>query len=221
MTGAGQLPGGDMLSQERLEETVFSFSVEAPRPPDERRREARHITILRVGTLIVDGRRELCLIRNISVGGLMAHVYSTLRTGQSVSVELKNNQPLQGKVIWTEDANIGVAFDTPIDVAAMLASQAGLENGWQPRLPRVEVDRLGELRIGATVHAINTRDISQGGVKVECDSPLPVGADVVVMLEKLRPLQGVVRWCHDGQGGIAFNQVVPFHELMGWLSGMD
>ena len=57
-----------------LEETIFSFSREAPPPPRERRRQARHLTILKVGTLIVDGGRELCLIRNISAGGLMAHV---------------------------------------------------------------------------------------------------------------------------------------------------
>jgi len=60
-----------------VEETTFSFSTRAPQPP-ERRRDTRHITILRVGTILVDGRRELCLIRNISAGGLMAHVYSQL-----------------------------------------------------------------------------------------------------------------------------------------------
>src|SRR3712207_7884086 len=57
-----------------VEETTFSFSNAAPQP--DRRRQARHLTILRVGTLIIDGRRELCLIRNISAGGVMAHVYS-------------------------------------------------------------------------------------------------------------------------------------------------
>ncbi len=55
-----------------VEETTFSFSSAAPQP--DRRRQTRHLTILRVGTLIIEGRRELCLIRNISAGGLMAHV---------------------------------------------------------------------------------------------------------------------------------------------------
>jgi hypothetical protein len=30
-------------------------------------------------------------------------------------------------------------------------------------------------------------------------------------------LHGVVRWCAGGFAGIAFNQVIPFHELIAWL----
>jgi hypothetical protein len=26
-----------------------------------------------------------------------------------------------------------------------------------------------------------------------------------------------VRWYKDGRAGISFNQVIPFHDLMGWL----
>jgi hypothetical protein len=198
------------------EETTFSFSSDAPKP-QERRQAARHMTILRVGTLIVDGNRELCLVRNISAGGLMAHVYSQFRLGQQVSVELRTNQPIAGTVSWIKAGNIGIAFAQPIDVEDLLASHNALENGWRPRLPRVEVDRLGTLRAGARTHWISTRDISQGGTKVEVDQPLEPGQDVVLTLEGFRPVAGVVRWHHDGLCGISFNQVIPFGELMGWL----
>ena len=86
-----------MLSNECHEETIFSFSPRAPQPP-ERRRETRHLTILRVGALIGPNGRELCLIRNISAGGLMAHVYSHHSTGGRVAVELKSNQAVPGEV---------------------------------------------------------------------------------------------------------------------------
>lgn len=204
--------------QNAYEETIFSLSKEAPQPP-ERRRQTRHLTILRVGTLIFDGKRELCLIRNISAGGLMAHVYSMFAVGQRVTVELKTNQQTSGKVTWINGSNIGVAFDELIDVEEMLASQAALENGWRPRLPRVEVDRLATLRIGARTYWVSTRDISQGGIKVESDQPLEEGAEVVLMLDKFRPVHGIVRWFHDGVGGISFNHVIPFRELMSWLRG--
>ena len=200
-----------------LEETIFSFSREAPPPPRERRRQARHLTILKVGTLIVDGGRELCLIRNISAGGLMAHVYSSLTPEKAIHVELKTNQAVAGRVSWVDGSNIGITFDAPIDVEEMLATQSVLENGWRTRLPRVEVDRLATLRVGARTHWVGTRDISQGGIKIESDQPLEAGAHVVLSLEKFRPVHGVVRWCQDGLAGIAFNQVIPFHELMGWL----
>jgi hypothetical protein len=205
-----------MLSNELHEETVFSFSKLAPQPP-ERRREQRHLTILRVGALIGSEGRELCLIRNISAGGLMAHVYSRHECGEKVAVELKGNQQTSGKVIWINDSNVGIQFDEPIDVAEILSNQAVLDNGWRPRLPRIEVDRLATLRCGARLCGVNTRDISQGGVKIECDQPLETGRDVVLTMDGLRPLQATVRWSGNGLAGLSFNQLIPFPELMAWL----
>ena len=199
-----------------VEETTFSFSRQAPQPP-ERRNQRRHMTILRVGSLLFGEKRELCLIRNISAGGLMAHVYSRTQIGQRVGVELKTNQRIDGIISWIQDNNAGITFDTPIDVEEMLASNVGLENGWRPRLPRVEIDRLATLRAGANVYGVSTRDISQGGVKIETDEPLEEGEEVVLTLDRFRPIAGVVRWHQEGVCGIAFNQVIPFRELMAWL----
>ena len=86
-----------MLAENPILETSFSFSDQVP-PPPERREGERYVTILRVGVLIVDGQRELCLIRNISAGGLMAHVYSPVQPGQRVVVELKTSQQIEGFV---------------------------------------------------------------------------------------------------------------------------
>lgn len=201
----------------QADETSFSFSKEAPRPP-ERRRDQRHLTILRVGTLVVNGRRELCLVRNISAGGLMAHIYSPMKIGDPVAVELKTNQHIPGHVVWVEEANIGIEFDDAIDVVGILANPAVMDNGWRPRMPRVEVERLGTLRAGATVHWITARDISQGGARLEHDGCLEEGANVVLTLEGFAPVHGVVRWAREGECGISFNQVIPFTQLMGWLT---
>jgi hypothetical protein len=209
-----------MLANDCHDETVFSLSKLAPQPPAAERRNApRHLTILRVGALIGPEGRELCLIRNISGGGLMAHVYSRHVPGEAVAVELKTNQQLSGTVIWAEGSNIGIRFDAEMDVSEMLSSQAVLENGWQPRLPRIEIDRLATLRCGARIYGVNTRDISQGGVKIETDVPLEIGREVVLTLDKFRPLHGVVRWCANGLAGVAFNQLIPFADLMTWLRG--
>ena len=205
-----------MLAEDMIVETGVSFSNHVPMPP-ERRRDERHFKILRVGTLIVDGRRELCLIRNISAGGIMAHVYSPLSPDQQVAIELKTHQPVEGSVVWVREANAGIQFDAPIDVTELLASPAVLDNGWRPRTPRVEIDRMATLRCGARTHWVAARDISQSGVKVETDLPPAEGEEVVVTLEGFRPLHGVVRWRSEEACGIAFNETVPFGELIAWL----
>lgn len=205
-----------MPAREQIEETLFSFSRTAPRPP-ERRRDQRHLTILRVGTLLVGDRRELCLIRNISAGGVMVHVYSALAEGQRLRIELKGGQPIDGAISWVRGETIGIAFDAPIDVAAMLTSPAALENGWLPRMPRVEVDGFGTLRAGARTYWVATRDIGQGGVKLETEAELREGAPVVLTLEGFRPIHAVVRWRRDGLVGLSFNQTLPFADLVTWL----
>jgi len=207
-----------MYLEDRVVETGFSFSNDVPQPPD-RRSSERDIKILRVGTIVVDGRRELCMIRNISAGGVMAHVYSQLTPGQAVSIELKTSQPVSGRVVWTRGGNAGIQFDTSVDVAELLAAPQGVDNGWRPRTPRVEIDRMATLRVGARTCWVHARDISQSGVKIEAEADDAPAADeeVVITLEGFRPLAGVVRWSADGFCGISFNGLIPFGDLIEWL----
>lgn len=205
-----------MLAENHVVETGFSLSEQVPMPP-ERRNQERKVTILRVGTLVVDGRRELCLIRNISAGGLMAHIYSPVQLEQRVTVELKSNQPIEGRIHWVEGTNAGIAFDTPVDITELLSNPQVLENGWRPRAPRVEIDRMATLRVGARTFWVHTRDVSQGGVKIDTDQKFDVDTEVVVTLENFRPLSGTVRWQKDRSCGIAFNALIPFEQLIDWL----
>jgi len=207
-----------MLPRESVDDGSEAGAAAGPQRMSDRRRDVRHLTILRVGTVVVNERRELCLVRNISAGGLMAMVYSPFETGQNVAVELKTDQPIAGKVTWTRDSTIGVAFDEKVDLAEVLSNAALLDNGLRPRMPRVPVDRMATLRAGARTYWVSTRDISQGGVKVEADQALDIGGETVVMLENFRPIPGVVRWKKENVAGISFNQVIPFHELSRWLT---
>lgn len=205
-----------MLPHECVEETSISLSPVIPAPP-ERRTGQRHLTILRVGALTVDGVRELCLVRNISAGGVMAHVYREIAVGTRVEIEIRNDDPIAGKVVWEADSNIGIAFDRKIDVPDLLATSKMLEDGRRNRRPRVRIDRAAKVRCGAEVHLVHASDVSQGGVKIETEAALPVNGDVVVTLEGFRPLPGIVRWSHDGSAGISFIQVIPIAELCAWL----
>ena len=64
---------------------------------------------------------------------------------------------------------------------------------------------------------MRTCDISQGGLKVETNTILPIRSDVVVTLPGLAPLPGVVRWNEDGFCGITFNRLLPLPQLVNWL----
>ncbi len=201
------------MEEQPIETTIFSLTDAPPSPP-ERRDDERHFTLFRVGALLIGERRELCLIKNISAGGMMIRVYCALEPDTPVKVELKHGSLVSGKVSWAQDQPVGVAFDSSVDVVELLASSM---DGPRPRMPRVEVESIGTVRDGAAVHRIHARDISQGRVKIETSRDIVPGTNVVVSLTGLPPQPGVVRWRDSSYYGVTFNRVVPLPVLVGWL----
>jgi len=196
-----------------VETTLYSLS---DRPParSERREGDRHLSLFRVGSLTIGDRRELCLIKNVSSGGMLVRAYCPIEPGTRLTVELKEGQNVAGVAAWANGNNVGITFDKPVDVVDLLATSM---DGPRPRMPRVEVRCFGSMRDGSRVHRLWTHDISQGGVKIESRQPLPLGASVVVTLPGLEPQAGMVRWEDGGCFGITFNRLLPLPVLVAWL----
>lgn len=54
-------------------------------------------------------------IRDLSAGGLRAQFAECRLTGARIAVEIRNIGWVNGRVMWQNDAHIGIRFDTPID----------------------------------------------------------------------------------------------------------
>lgn len=201
------------MEQIPVETTLYSLS-DAPPAPSDRRETDRYLTLFRVGSLVIGERRELCLIKNISAGGMLIRAYCAIEPGTRVSVELKCGEPVAGAVRWVEGDTVGVAFNEPVDVVELLSTSM---EGPRPRMPRIAVDCVAWIREGAEVHRVFVRDVSQGGLKVATDRPLCISGDVVVTLPGLEPVAGVVRWRDSGCYGLTFNKVLPLSLLVAWL----
>jgi hypothetical protein len=196
-------------------ETTYSLAAAAPKQPD-RRESDRYLSLLRVGSIIIEGQRELCLIRNISAGGMMIRAYSPISVGTRVTIELKQGDPVSGLAKWVDGELTGITFDEPIDVLLLLAPPG---DGPRPRLPRIEVECTAWVREDGDVIRTLVHNISQGGLRINSRSQLTVGADVVVTLPGLTPAAGVVKWRNGGDSyGIAFNRSLVLSELVEWPS---
>jgi hypothetical protein len=196
-----------------VETTLYSLA-DGPPLPLERRETDRQLTLFRVGSLMIGQRRELCLIKNISAGGMMIRAYCTIEPGTRVSVELKCGDTVGGTASWVREDTIGLEFDQPVDIVEMLKTSM---EGPRPRMPRIEIDSVAWVRDGAATHRAHSRDVSQGGVKIALDHALAIGADVVVTLNGLAPIAGTVRWSDAGCYGVTFNKVLPLPLLVTWL----
>jgi hypothetical protein len=201
------------MAKQQVETTLYSLAAKPPARP-ERRDDERYVSLLRVGALLIDGRRELCLVRNISAGGMLIRPYSAVEPGTEVSIELKHGETVAGVAKWTQDGLLGITFETPINVVALLSGSA---QGPNPRMPRIELRCTAWVREDADIHRTRTINISQGGMCVEGSAELQVGAEVIVSLAGLGPLAAMVKWNEGDCYGIRFNTVLAVNELMKFL----
>jgi len=196
--------------------TTVSFSGEAPLPPD-RRKHIRHVSVLRVAKLRTPHGEELCLVRNISAGGLMAHVYSPLAVGDAVSAEFREEQVITGRILWRRPGLAGLKFDSVVDAAALLSGDQHNGEAHHARAPRVNLAIRARLRAGARYHSAIVRNISQGGARLELPEPLPVGQKIVLTIAGLPAVTGLIRWADGSDVGASFDAPLPLDVLGQWV----
>ena len=153
----------------------------------------------------------------MSAGGAILHVDHEVEPGERLELELMTGEPLDGTVAWRRGAEVGLRFDRQIDVFALIAQDLVSQPGERRRMPRVELTCPALLETGSGTEYVTTRDVSQGGVKIDVPFALEPEARVTLSLDGLRPVAGVVRWSHDHVAGIAFLPELRWQELMLWL----
>jgi hypothetical protein len=207
------------MNYENTDLTGVSFSRDMPIPEHERRRNDRQISIYRVATIRTGGFHGLCLIRNISAGGLMGTVDRMLPVSASARIEISSGNPINGQIVWTKDLLIGVQFDQAIDVMQILNAHSEGVAGRTRRM-RLNITSAARILVGGISRDVQLVDISQGGAKIEADYLRP-GDQVVIAINGLDACRGVICWSDGGRAGISFNAPIAFHQLAGWASRQE
>jgi hypothetical protein len=195
-------------------ETVYSLSGDVP--PVDMPIEADEIGLW-PGALTVGTVRQVCSIRKISAGGAVLHVDYEVEVGDRLELELMTGEQLGGTVAWRRGFEVGLRFDAPVDVFAIIAQDIVSQPGERRRMPRVETVCSALLETSAGTELVTTRDISQGGVKIDIPFDLRAEERILITVDGMPPLPGVVRWSRDGVAGVAFVPELRWQELMLWL----
>ena len=183
----------------------------------DRREESRQMTVRLVAKLRTPLREELCLVRNLSSGGLTAHVYSAIEDDSAVTFEFASGVVIPARVIWQRDSVMGVQFAERIDPAMILSVRERFPDAPGPRAPRVELTIRATARVDMVHRPVLLSNISQGGAQIRVEEPVDVGQKVTLLIDGLPPLTGQVRWSREGTAGMAFLSPVPFDLLAQWL----
>jgi hypothetical protein len=184
--------------------------------PD-RREGPRHISVLRVGRVEWGGADQLCVVRNISPGGLMFECLHAPAIGQPVTIELRTDKKVMGVVRWSRDGSAGVAFDDPINVERMLNEMRSALLRVRPRAPRFvrrgTVKLIGE---GEPILA-DIVDIAMGGVSCRPNAPVKMGEPIVASIDGLCATNAELRWKKGDVVGVRFEKQLPWRAFQAWL----
>ena len=190
----------------------------APVPKGERpSEEGPTISVYRSAMLRRERGEALFLIRSLSPGGVTGKALGDLPVGAEILVEMRSGHEIPGHVIWAEDGQVGVRFETAIDVQHLMNGAHQLVCRWRQRMPRVSLPCPATLLAEGVRQAISLLDLSQGGAKIEGEA-LREGDVVTLAVDGLDPRRGRICWASDGRAGIAFLAPIPFDALALWAA---
>jgi hypothetical protein len=182
------------------------------------------VKVLKVAKLGFGAHEELCIVRDISSGGIKAEVYYPLATGDAVSIELNEGSPVSGHVAWRVDDLVGIAFDRPVSVISVIAHRTLDRFGRKVRRPRLRASFNAAVVTDSGEREVHVSDVSQAGMKILVDRPIPLGAMCELRMPGIEPRRALVRWNRDSYAGLQFALPMTYQEFAAWrrhLSGFD
>ncbi|WP_447724986.1 PilZ domain-containing protein [Sphingomonas koreensis] len=82
-------------------------------------RSASRDSLMLSAQLRVGGEAEVTVrVRNLSAGGLMAEYANPVAVGTQVEVDVRGVGWVGGRIAWTAEGRVGIAFDREIDPMA-------------------------------------------------------------------------------------------------------
>jgi hypothetical protein len=200
--------GGSMSDQRT---TVESGDIAVGSP--ERRSGERYHSVWRLAKITRADDLGLWRVRNISNKGMMLAADVAVTLGEVLHIALSETVAMSGTIVWTREGRCGVAFDQPIDVAAVLKTLADEQQEYGYRQARLALDQSAEIYVDGSVFDIRVMNLSQSGVGFVYDGDLEIGKTLGLMLPDKVRRTAVVRWMRAGQGGLWLTEPLAHKQL--------
>ncbi|HEX8379668.1 MAG TPA: PilZ domain-containing protein [Allosphingosinicella sp.] len=195
----------------------MDLRMESPEPAAEQADDARHqapiwaeprsLFFFRLGTLTGEGARFQVEILALAESGAIVRTGQGLNEEARLELEVNSHHRFAARVEWTSGDLAGLEFEDRGSVRETLAAR---DRAHPYRAPRLELCADVVLRLGESCITARSRDVSEGGIKVELADPGYVGREARVIVPGMPPVAGRILWCRDGHAGISFERPLPF-----------
>ena len=176
----------------------------------DQRSDRRVALLLRAGKLVSPAGEFLCIVRDVSAGGIKARLLHDLPGTGGFDLELANGEVYPLELIWQKDGQAGFRFlERPIDVHGLVDEPCSLpKRGLRLRLtmPVTVIE-------GGAERAAVLRDISQHGAQIEIEPGLAIGRRIALHGSGLPEMQATVRWRRRAAHGLVFQRGFRLDEL--------
>ena len=199
-----------MLSVKRTVTDRFSFKL----PVDlERRRANRIHTVLRLAKVTRANDVGLWRVRNVSDTGMMLSARVLVRQSEPLAIALSDSVTITGRVEWWDGERCGVAFDAPVDCAALLAALVAEQSAPGYRPPRLPVSAAATAYCDKGLHSVRLTELSQHGAGFIHDGCFRPGMAAKLHFPAGDDYRGVVRAEQDGRAELQLTEPIPFARL--------
>jgi hypothetical protein len=193
----------------------FTSGETSPKDPVdlERRESTRFHTVLRIARVRREHDVGLWRVRNISDQGMMLASHVPLVPGEQLQVDLSDTVTIEGRVIWWDGERCGVAFDQPIDCAAILEKLMTERKQPQYRPPRLDVATRAIAYCDKGLHTVRVYNMSHHGAAFMHDGCFRAGMKAKLHFETGEEYRGVVRWSNEGRAGLFLTEPISCAKL--------
>lgn len=179
----------------------------------ERRENPRFHTVLRVAQVTREHDVGLWRVRNISDRGVMLSTRMQVVPGERLKVGLSESISVEGRAVWWDGERCGVAFDEPVDCAAILENLVAEQKKAGYRPPRLTVATRAIAYCDKGLHTVRVYNMSHHGAAFLHDGCFRPGMAAKLHFETGEDYRGVVRWSQDGRAGLFLTEAISAAKL--------
>ena len=174
------------------------------------RSESRVSLLLRAGKLIAPQGEFLCIVRDVSAGGVKVRLLHDLPATHQFELELANGENYPLERVWLKDGHAGFRFlERPIALEQVVDEPSRFPK----RGIRLKLQLPVRIRIGDDLLGAQLLDLSQHGAQIEIEPGLAIGQRVSLCASGFAELDSRVRWRRRGSHGLVFQRGFRLDEL--------
>jgi hypothetical protein len=173
---------------------------------------------MRIGVMQVASGRTFCLVRNISSSGVQLKVFTRVRAGERLRLQVGDGDAIDGTVVWVRQDLVGVKLDDALSASSLMRMSAQIDQRRRRAVPRIQARTHAVVKSDGRTLSARLIDIGSGGAQLSLRSSLRANGRVTLIIPTLPPLEAFVCWSGPDLAGVRFRTPVALGLLAGWLS---